>query len=80
LSNAAGAAAAVALLGTTMAAHAAKMSQKIASYRNSPKGKQRCDNCALFQAPSACKSVDGPVAAQGWCSVYVPQRGKSSHG
>jgi len=77
LSNAACAAGmgAVAMLGTTMTAHAAKMSQKTAAYQNSPKGKQRCDNCALFQSPSACKSVEGPIAAQGWCAVYVPMRG-----
>jgi hypothetical protein len=66
---------AVAMLGTTMTAHAAKMSQKTAAYQNSPKGKQRCDNCALFQSPSACKSVEGPIAPQGWCAVYVPTRG-----
>ena len=55
----------------TMTAQAAKLSQKAASYQKSPKGKLRCDNCTLFQAPTACKSVEGPVAAPGWCSIYV---------
>ena len=76
LSNAAGASTgAAAILGMTMTAQAAKLSQKAASYQKSPKGKLRCDNCTLFQAPTACKSVEGPVAAPGWCSVYVAMRG-----
>jgi hypothetical protein len=24
-----------------------------------------------FEAPSSCKTVDGTVAAQGWCMVYA---------
>jgi hypothetical protein len=75
LSNAACAAGVTAVLGTTMTANAAKLSQKAAGYQNSPKGKQRCDNCALFQPPSACKSVEGPIAPQGWSTLWVPRRG-----
>jgi hypothetical protein len=75
LSNAAGAAGAAATLGTTMPANAAKLSQKAARYQNSPKGNQRCDNCALWQPPASCKSVEGPIAPQGWCTLWVPKRG-----
>jgi hypothetical protein len=65
LSNATGVAAAAALLGTTMAAQAAKLPQKAAEYRNAPNGAQHCGLCAQFQPPSACKSVEGSISAQG---------------
>jgi hypothetical protein len=74
LSNAAGAAGAAATLATTMTANAAKLSQKAAGYQNSPKGNQRCDNCALWQPPASCKSVEGPIAPQGWSKLWVPKR------
>lgn len=58
------------IIGASTPAQAAKMSQQAVKYQNTPKGEQRCDNCALFEAPSSCKTVDGTVAAQGWCIVY----------
>ena len=61
---------ATAVIGTSAAAQAAKASQKIVKYQDTPKGEQRCDNCELFEAPSSCKNVDGTIAAQGWCVVY----------
>src|SRR5450631_3512204 len=36
-------------------------------YQDTPKGEQRRGNCVQFEAPSTCKTVDGTVAAQGWC-------------
>jgi hypothetical protein len=74
LSNATCAAAAAALLGTTMTAQAAKLPQKAAGYRNAPNGAQHCGLCAQFQPPSACKSVEGPISGQGWCSLYLPKK------
>jgi hypothetical protein len=59
-----------AIIGASTAAHAAKVSQKAVKYQDTPKGEQRCDNCALFEAPESCQTVEGPVAAQGWCLVY----------
>jgi hypothetical protein len=56
---------ATAVLGTSTAAQAAKVSQKIVKYQDTPKGEQRCDNCDLFEAPSSCKNVDGTIAAHG---------------
>ena len=50
-----------------------KMSQSAAKYQATPKGDQRCDGCALFQAPDACKSVSGTIAPEGWCKLYVPK-------
>jgi hypothetical protein len=58
------------IVGTITPAQAAKVSQKIVKYQDTPKGEQRCDNCELFEAPSSCKNVDGTIAAQGWCTVY----------
>ena len=54
------------------AAMAGKMPQAAVRYQASPKGSQSCANCRLFQAPSACKSVEGTVSGSGWCTIYVP--------
>jgi len=63
-----------AVLGASLvpapAAAATKMPQKAVSYQTTPKGKSRCDNCALWQTPSSCKLVDGTIAASGWCVLY----------
>jgi hypothetical protein len=66
----AGATTGAAILGTATPAHA-KVAQKAVKYQETPKGEQRCDNCALFEAPSSCKTVDGTVSAEGWCMVYA---------
>jgi len=68
----AGGAAAVALSASPALA-SNKMSQKAMSYRPSPNGNQRCDNCGNFQAPSSCKLVDGVIAPTGWCVLYHPK-------
>jgi len=62
-----------AAMGTAFAAlpaSAAKVPQKAVSYQSTPKGNQRCDNCALWQAPSSCKLVDGTIDPAGWCTLY----------
>ena len=35
-----------------------KISQATASYQGTPKGDQRCEGCANFQPPNACKFVE----------------------
>jgi cytoskeletal protein CcmA (bactofilin family) len=62
---------AAAVIGTSTPARAAKAPQKVVKYQDTPKGELRCDNCIQFEAPSSCKTVEGTVAAQGWCVVYV---------
>ena len=62
---------AAAVIGTSTPAQAAKVSQNSVKYQDTPKGEQRCENCIQFEAPSTCKTVDGTVAAQGWCMVYA---------
>jgi len=78
LTVAAGAAGTVAgvtaMVGTSTPAQAAKASQKAVKYQDSPKGEQRCDNCAQFEPPSSCKTVDGTVSPEGWCIVYAKKQ------
>ena len=51
-------------------AQAAKASQKVVKYQETPKGNQMCSNCKLFVAPNSCQTVDGTISADGWCIVY----------
>jgi len=57
-------------LVATPAAAAGKMPQKAVNYQPTPKGKQKCDNCSLWQPPGSCKLVQDPIAAPGWCILY----------
>jgi uncharacterized membrane protein len=50
-----------------------KVPQTSVQYQNSPKGEQRCDNCALWQPPNACSAIEGPIAPQGWCAIWAPK-------
>ena len=72
LRSAAGAAGAVTIFGTGInAAMAAKMGQASVKYQSSPKGDHNCANCKVFQPPDACKTVDGTISPNGWCSIWV---------
>ena len=76
LQNLAFTAGGAAMLGTTVsgshvAAAQTKATQKAVGYQDTPKGAQRCDNCAQFEPPSSCKTVEGNIAPAGWCKVYV---------
>jgi hypothetical protein len=51
----------------------AKMPQKGVQYvAKSPKPNMNCGNCASFQAPAACKIVDGVIAPAAYCMVWSP--------
>ncbi|MFI5011002.1 MAG: high-potential iron-sulfur protein [Hyphomicrobiales bacterium] len=72
LQRAASVAGAVAILSVGVnEAMAGKLPQAAVGYRPSPNGSQQCDNCRLFQASNACKSVDGTISPKGWCKIYV---------
>ena len=60
-------------LGPKPAAAKAKMTQKEAAYQDSPKGDQQCDQCKLFQPPSACTEVEGEISPKGWCKIFQPK-------
>jgi hypothetical protein len=72
LLRAGSAAGAVTILGTSIdAATAAKISQTAASYQTSPKGSESCANCAQFQPPNVCSTVEGSISPDGWCMLYL---------
>ncbi|QNP46428.1 high-potential iron-sulfur protein [Sphingomonas sediminicola] len=48
-----------------------KFTQKQAHYQPIPKSGQRCQTCALWQPPTDCQQVEGPVSPAGWCILYV---------
>jgi hypothetical protein len=48
-----------------------KVSQADAKYQGTPKDGQQCDACVQFQAPNACKLVDGNIAPGGWCQLFA---------
>ncbi len=59
--------------GRSASAAPKKFSQKQARYQTVPKSGQRCQLCALWQAPTACKVVEGEVSPAGWCILYQPK-------
>jgi hypothetical protein len=61
---------AVATTGTRAFAAKKKKTQAEVAYQDHPHGNERCDNCEPFIPPNQCRTVEGPVAAQGWCNIY----------
>jgi len=59
---------------STTAGAAPKISKKAVAYQDHPDGDKRCDKCAQFQPPDACKMVEGPISPQGACRIFVPTR------
>ena len=61
-------------IAATMARVAAaqqKIAQTLANYQAMPKGNDHCAVCSNFQAPNACKFVDGTINPNGWCQLFV---------
>jgi hypothetical protein len=48
-----------------------KKTQAQVEYQPGPKGKERCDNCALWVPPNQCTGVEGPIAPEAWCNIWV---------
>jgi hypothetical protein len=63
-----GAATAAAVVSRAVAQQ--KISQADAKYQTTSKGDQRCDGCANFQPPNACKFVEGDISPNGWCQLF----------
>jgi hypothetical protein len=61
------------LLGPAFPAKADKMTKTVVSYQDSPNGSQQCSNCAQFEAPNACKFVEGDISPTAWCKVWTPK-------
>lgn len=47
-----------------------KISQADAKYVDHPNNNQQCDGCIQFEAPSACKIVEGTISPKGWCQFF----------
>jgi anaerobic selenocysteine-containing dehydrogenase len=60
-------------LSSASSAAPKKLSQQQAHYQPIPKSGQRCQTCALWQAPTACQQVDGQISPAGWCILYTPK-------
>ena len=54
----------------TRASAQQKISQVDAKYVDHPNNNQQCDGCIQFQAPNACKIVDGNINPKGWCQFF----------
>ena len=57
----------------SQAAASQKVNQELDRYQGQPKDKQCLDGCASFQAPNACKVVEGDISPSGWCQLFVPK-------
>jgi hypothetical protein len=70
-----GAAAAAGILSATpnLAEAQPKISKVAVNYQDHPDGDKRCDKCAQFQPPDACKMVEGTISPQGSCRIFMPR-------
>jgi hypothetical protein len=50
-----------------------KMTRAQAQYQDMPNGIYSCGLCSLFEAPNACKVVEGEVSKDGWCKAFALQ-------
>lgn len=74
LRTAATAAGAAAVLGAGVTTASAKMAQKAVAYQDTPKDGKRCDMCTNWRPPNGCATVDGEIAAAGWCKIYIGKK------
>ena len=48
-----------------------KISKVAVNYQDHPDGDKRCDKCAQFQPPDACKVVEGSISPEGSCRIFI---------
>lgn len=48
-----------------------KMTRAQAEYQDRPNGIYSCAICTLFDAPHACKVLEGEVSRDGWCKAFA---------
>jgi len=48
-----------------------KMTKAQSEYQDTPNGIYSCGTCTLFEAPNACKVVEGEVSKDGWCKAFA---------
>ena len=52
-----------------------KTPQTAAKYQDHPQGQSKCSGCVQFQAPDACKVVEGKISPEGWCQLFAAKSG-----
>ncbi len=52
-----------------------KIAQELVQYQNTPKDGQKCNMCAQWVEPNACKIVAGTINPNGYCVAYAPKEG-----
>ncbi|MCX2780881.1 high-potential iron-sulfur protein [Microbulbifer thermotolerans] len=62
-----------ALIATDRAVAQTKAKKEVVQYQDTPKNGQKCVDCILFEAPEACKVVEGKISPDGWCSLFAPK-------
>jgi hypothetical protein len=62
------------VVGVNHAAAQVKVSKQVVAYQDHPDGSKRCDRCAQFAPPDACKVVQGPIVPSGSCRLFVLKR------
>jgi hypothetical protein len=55
------------------AAAQGKIAPAMVQYQKTPKGTQKCGDCAQYVDPNACKIVDGTIDPNGWCIAFAPK-------
>jgi hypothetical protein len=68
-----------AIAGAIIATHAmteslfaqTKLTHEASKYQDQPKDGQQCSGCVQFVEPASCKVVEDPIAAEGWCQLFV---------
>jgi hypothetical protein len=60
-------------LGASFARAAIKLGMVDVDYQQHPKGKERCDNCRVWDPPNHCLSVEGEISPSGWCNIWRRQ-------
>jgi high potential iron-sulfur protein len=48
-----------------------KKTQAEVEYQQTPKGKEKCENCSFWVKPNQCTNVEGPIVAEGWCNIWI---------
>jgi hypothetical protein len=59
------------LLRISQARAEEKMTRQQAQYQDTPQGLYSCGMCTLFEAPNACKVVEGDISKDGWCKAFA---------
>jgi hypothetical protein len=63
------------LLAATGAKAMIKVSQASVAYKKVATGDHNCGGCKLFEAPSSCRFVEGPISSDCACRIWLNKIG-----